>query len=308
MRTPVALTLPEMQAAFRDVNEKLERLLSTNPDWHGRRFQNVGNAVLNNEWITKGHADSTYLKIEDLPETEDTASLRPVRIDLFAVRGPAAQFPNTIFEASDRNYQAWVSNGQSWLYAYGVYQRTQAQLAALAATLGTNDTGLEVWVTDFEHRLKWTGAAWVFAPGDPGSGWVAIGKPAGTAPNGGVWGICDGTAYTCLNADGTTTSLTSQNLTGEVFIKGAASTASQQAATRATWEAAAVTDNESAHTHDDGSYAVSGTTDASGTGTVEAGAAANAVGDHTHGFSASVTAPAGLVRRITTCYRMPTLN
>lgn len=243
MRVPQALTLPEIQSAFRETNDLVAKFTTGNPDLHGRKYQNVGEATEDNQWITKGQADETYLKIEDLPEAEEPTNQRAVRIDLFAVRGPAALFANTIFEASDRNYVAWVSNGQSWIYAYGVYQRTQAQLAALAATLGTNDTGLEVWVTDFEHRLKWTGTAWVFAPGDPGSGFVSIGKPAGTAPNGGVWGICDGTAYTVLNADGTTTSLTTQNLTGDVFIKGKSTSGSQQAATVATWDAAAKTDN-----------------------------------------------------------------
>jgi hypothetical protein len=242
MRIPISLTLSEVQSAFRDAAIEIDRFTKGNPDLHGRKYQNVGEATEDDQWVTRGQGDARWLKIEDLPAQEAAPSITAVRIDTFALRGPAAMFPNTIFEASDRNYQAWVSTGQKWLYAYGVYQRTQSQLSALAATLGTDDTGLEVWVTDYEHHLKWTGSAWVFAPGDPGSGWVAIGKPAGTAPNGGVWGLCDGTAYNVLNADGTTTSLTTQNLTGDVFIKGKSTSGSQQSATRATWESSAATD------------------------------------------------------------------
>jgi hypothetical protein len=290
MRTPNSVALHELQSSFRDVWETLEHYEPLNPDFHGRRFQNVGDAQADNEWVTRSQGDGRWLKIEDLPaEEEDAPGSKAVRIDAYAARGAAHMFSHTLFEASDRNYIAWASNGANWIYAYGIHQRTQSQLAALAATLGTNDTGYQVWVTDFEHRMVWSGTAWVFAAGDPGSGFVSIGKPTGAVPNGGVWGICDGTAYTVLNADGTTTSLTTQNLTGDVFIKGNSTSGSQQAAARATWEAGAVTNAEAAHTHAAGTYAVSGATSDSGESAVNSGAGSVAVGAHGHSFSASVT-------------------
>lgn len=145
------------------------------------------------------------------------------------------------FGASDQGNIAWRWNGTGFIYQYGIYERTQAQLAALAALLGANDAGYLVRVSTYLHVLKWSGSVWDFQDGD-GSGYVAMGKPTGAAPNGGLWGLCDGTAYNCLNADGTLTNLTTQNLTGEVFLKGSTATAAQQAATVPTWQAGQTTD------------------------------------------------------------------
>lgn len=136
---------------------------------------------------------------------------------------------------------AFSVSGGKWLWVGGSFSRTQTQLSALTATLGVNDTGFIVPVTDYHHTLVWNGTALAFAEGD-GSGHVVMGKPDGTAPNGGLWGLCDGTAYTVLKGDGTTSSVTTQNLTGNVFIKGAATTAAQRAADSPTWQAGAKTD------------------------------------------------------------------
>jgi len=184
------------------------------------------------------------------------------------------------FYASDFTV-GWRWSGTAFEYRYGIYERTQAQLAALAALLAASDVGFLVDVTDYEHILKWTGTAWSFQAGD-GSGHVVMGKPDGSAPNGGVWGLCDGTAYTVLNGVGTTSNLTTQNLTGEVFLKGATAVAGQQAAVRATWEVAAITDNASAGTpagsigNNDSSVAVQ-----SGAGTTVA------ADPHSHSFTGS---------------------
>jgi len=43
----------DVQQAFRDLHQQFEGLFKGNPDWHGRRFLNVGDAVNSNEWITQ---------------------------------------------------------------------------------------------------------------------------------------------------------------------------------------------------------------------------------------------------------------
>lgn len=139
---------------------------------------------------------------------------------------------------------AYSVRSGKWLWVSGTGFSVQA---SLPTDLGTYDFGAVWAVTDYYHLLKWTGSTWTFQEGD-GSGHVVMGKPDGSAPNGGLWGLCDGSSYNVLNANGTLTNTATQNLTGEVFLKGAAAVAGQQAATRATWEAAAVTDNASAGT------------------------------------------------------------
>jgi hypothetical protein len=158
---------------------------------------------------------------------------------------PPANYPiGAVFKPTDIGYQVeYINSGSAWLYMTGQIHVTQANFAALAAQLGANDTYLLVAVTDYLHILQWGGAATTYAPGDPGSGYSVIGEPDGSAPEGGLWGICDGTAYNCLQGSGSLSSKTSYNLTGDVFLKGAAAAGGQQAAVRAKWEAAAKTDN-----------------------------------------------------------------
>lgn len=137
-----------------------------------------------------------------------------------------------------------VKSGK-WLWVSGQGASTQANLPT---DLITTDAGALWAVTDYMHLLQWSGTAWGWSESDAGSRYVVMGTPTG-APNQGLWGACDGTAYAVLNGDGTTSSITTPNLTGEVYIKGSTAFAAQQAAARATWEATAVTNNESAHTH-----------------------------------------------------------
>jgi hypothetical protein len=104
----------------------------------------------------------------------------------------------------------------SWTYAGGAYQRTQAQLAALAAAIAaaltTNDVGLLVEVTDFRHILRWTGTAWSWGPGEDGRHDIAA-CPVDPDPTTG-WALCDGSATTYLKSDGTTGNYTTPDLIG----------------------------------------------------------------------------------------------
>lgn len=244
---PASLTLPAIQQAFRDQWDALSWLVKGQLTFSGRRLQKIGNAAVSDDALPLGQAKDLFLSAST-PLAKAALASGNVRFGTFANRGVAGAYNGQLFSATDHSYVTWISTGAAWIYAFGIHTRTQAELAALAALLGANDAGYLVRVSTYLHVLKWTGAAWDFQDGD-GSGYVAMGKPTGAAPNGGLWGLCDGTAYNCLNADGTLTSLTTQVLTGEVFLKGSTATAAQQAATRATWETTAKTDNESAHTH-----------------------------------------------------------
>lgn len=104
----------------------------------------------------------------------------------------------------------WQAATLSWVYISGVYARTQAQLSALGATLGVDDTGLLVNVTDFAHILQWTGAAWSWGPGEQGSGMMVLFEED---PTGNGWHLYDGTANVkYLKATGATGTVTLPDL------------------------------------------------------------------------------------------------
>ena len=135
-----------------------------------------------------------------------------------------------------------------WVYAAGAI--TVAALADLPTTYGLQDTGVIAYDLEYAHAYQWSGTAWRFLPGDPGAGYIVAGI---TAPIGGAWALCDGTAVDVCQGDGTVASVTTPNLNtggfsgGPVVIGGGGS--GFQAATAPSWEATAKTDNESAHTH-----------------------------------------------------------
>ena len=106
-----------------------------------------------------------------------------------------------------------VSHANAWVYSSGVYSRTQAQLAALVATLTANDLGMRIFVSDFAHLLWCTGAAAVsWAPEDDhraGEG-PAL-KEVDPSPATG-WKLYDGSTVGYLKSDGTTGSITLPDL------------------------------------------------------------------------------------------------
>jgi hypothetical protein len=123
---------------------------------------------------------------------------------------PAGQHRFALFYATDRTVY-YRSTGTDWVYRTGEYPIVQAAIAALVATLGANDAGLILAVTDFKHSLKWSGGALNFKPGDDGSNYFI---DAPSAPLGKLVQLCDGTITTYLKADGTLGSYTTKNLTG----------------------------------------------------------------------------------------------
>lgn len=144
------------------------------------------------------------------------------------------------FYATDHTVQ-WRWSGAAWVYELGVRKDTAANITT---SLGTSDAGYLFRSTDYGHRHIWTGAAWDF-DGD-NSAYCVVGRPDGSAPSGGLWGACSGAAYDVMLADGTVSSITTQDMNGDgtdpVFITGFTATAAPAVAARATWEAAAKTD------------------------------------------------------------------
>jgi hypothetical protein len=114
-------------------------------------------------------------------------------------------------------------NGSQWLLESGLFVRTQAQLAALLATLGRQksvDTGALAWVSDYAHMLQasLSGStySWVRGRGDPEHSDTF--QYFGAAPADAGWHACDGSTVNFLNYDGTTGARTLPGATA-VYIK-----------------------------------------------------------------------------------------
>lgn len=152
---------------------------------------------------------------------------------------------------SNANYI--VTRG-AWLYSAGAFTDL---LANIPSDLKEVDEDFLFSANDYRHSYQWgnnnNNLAWNFAPGDPGSSYIVAGS---TAPRGGLWAICDGNSATVATETGNTASVTTPDLTGDVFIKGG-TPGGVQNATAPTWVAGAKTDNtnlttalESLHVHD----------------------------------------------------------
>jgi hypothetical protein len=83
---------------------------------------------------------------------------------------------------------------------------TQSQLSALGPTLSI---GQLVNVTDYGHVLQWSGSAYGWGPGEPGSGMMQLFE---VDPTGVGWHLYDGSTVNYLKADGTTGSVTLPDL------------------------------------------------------------------------------------------------
>ncbi len=153
-------------------------------------------------------------------------------------------------------------------------------LANIPTGLGTADVGFLFGSSDYGHLHRWTGAAWTFAPGDSGSEYIVAGTP-----NSPLWAPCDGASYGFAQPDGSIVNKNTPLLTGDVFIMGANAIGTQQADTRAEWEAGAITDDESTHTHPE-NLPASNSYGAGGFGAYPGGLTATGPGDaHHHALS-----------------------
>ena len=140
-----------------------------------------------------------------------TVSMLPLRSHPYARQGQAVIYKNQLYVfnkqvgssgSSPVNPPANTLPGTFQpVTAQPVYtQATQANLAALAATLGASNAGLLVWVTDYNHVLTWTGTGYAWGPGDNGSNYF-VGMA--TAPTANGWHVCDGSFVNYLKSDGT---------------------------------------------------------------------------------------------------------
>ncbi len=134
----------------------------------------------------------------------------------------ASSYPDgSFFVISDTAGPTWkmvyqsqvVSGSPAWVYVTGRVLATQAQIAGVVAALGTNDLGLLIHCTDYEHLHLWSGSALSFAEGEVGSNYYIM---ADSAPRGGNgWHVADGSAIDYLKGDGTVAAITIRNLTGQ---------------------------------------------------------------------------------------------
>ena len=156
----------------------------------------------------------------------------------------SAYSAGSFYYETDRNalYICQLSGStQTWQWCAGTMRGTLSP-DLKPGDLGAADAGFRFYATDYFHLYRWTGAAWEFGEADGGSQFIVVGA-TGTAPTGGLWQVCDGTAVNCAQANGTLASVTTPNLAGDVFIRGAAAQSAQVAAAVPTWQAGATTDN-----------------------------------------------------------------
>ena len=130
---------------------------------------------------------------------------------------PATNYPvGQGFFETDRQVRylvELVGGVNVWGYQSGVYRTVHTNIPV---DLGTYDAGFLFADTTFDHTLCWTGTGWNFNEGDQ-SQYIAMGSSAGP-PTGGIWHPCDGGTYQCLNPDGTTAMVLTQNLNGQVVM------------------------------------------------------------------------------------------
>lgn len=158
---------------------------------------------------------------------------------------PPGRFLNYLFYETDRKvlYLAMLVAGvATWVFLGG--EPMFGTLATIPAGLGTADAGFLFGATDYYHMYRWTGAAWDFAPGDSGSGFIVA---AIASLLGALWAPCDGGSYAVAKPDGTTVNVNTPDLTGDIFIQGGAYTGTRKAAAPATWDGAAKTGGQSNH-------------------------------------------------------------
>lgn len=98
-----------------------------------------------------------------------------------------------------------------------IINSTQANLTVLAGTLTPANTGQLVYVTDYNHMLRWDGTSFQWGPGENGSGYISafMNDPSPTTG----WQLCDGSATTKLNSDGTVSAEVVPNYGTAAYLK-----------------------------------------------------------------------------------------
>lgn len=159
-------------------------------------------------------------------------------------------------------------------------------LADQPTTLAAPDAGYLAFVTDYGHWVRWSGAGWEFAPGDPGNGYF---EDFAIVPQQVGWKQCDGTAtdYLTVGPTLTATPFNTPNLTGNPAYRKSAAAYAGLAAAVAPGISGATAD-ESTHTHGPGTL----TTDTPFLNTFSVAAGVDAVcstSAHFHNVGSGVT-------------------
>jgi hypothetical protein len=212
-------------------------------------------------------------------------------------------YPGTIYVENDRGNVAYQSQyfGSTlrWAYVSGIYPRTQAQLAALAADMNSKpnsvDDGFRVFVSDFCHVLWWDPSlpGWTWAPEDDRrAGEGPIFRETDPSPTTG-WHLYDGGSTTYLKFDGSTGTVTLPDLTasdrlGQTYIAGSGSNSGVTAAVAPTIAVEPTVSSNSAGTPT-GAVQFADL----GYGSVQGGSGSTVVtsGGHTHGLTMDPLAP-----------------
>lgn len=161
---PNELTLAAMQAAFRDLSQKIDALTVRNVDLNGRRVINAGKAVQPFDYVRKIEVEELVGQAQPQTVTETTTVVQgllnaasTIRRGLYADRGPAAAHQDTLYLATDRDYIGFYSTGAIWVYAFGLHR------AAIAdrPTPTSDEANYPFYATDTFVLYFWDGAAWV---------------------------------------------------------------------------------------------------------------------------------------------------
>lgn len=131
-----------------------------------------------------------------------------------AAINPATLAPGALFWETDRTaFYMVVAN--LWTYVAGTPHGGTLSPDTRPSDLGTADAGFEIRATDFDRLYRWTGTAWLDAPGQPPREivWIPAALNAAFVPTTG-YQLCDGTANVRVSLpDGTTVLITVPDLT-----------------------------------------------------------------------------------------------
>lgn len=149
-------------------------------------------------------------------------------------------------------FRSIAANIASLLTTVATIPGVNNKTVATQPSLGLGDAGYLMWLTDYKHLLRWTGAAWEFF-GDSSNAFFA---DFIIAPQTGLWQLCDGTVvnYLTLGATLTETPFTTPNLVGTPAYRKAAAAYTGAIAAKVTPSATGTGSTGTGTTSDDGGH------------------------------------------------------
>jgi len=196
-KVPAALTLPEIQAAFRDMDKRVAIFDgSQNIDLRGRRIINAGNSQDGGDYATlqdigaavSGKGGSSQFIAAAFTGTHAARS------------GTGASPEGALFYETDR-HTLYIASGAQWVWIAGLF--TVADVTDVPADLAASDDGFLVHIDKFNHSLRWLGnfLKWTWAQGEDGSGFIRDFLVAPDTGGGFWWQLCDGSTVDWLHVD-----------------------------------------------------------------------------------------------------------